>query len=142
MQNCNKNRNFQFLHYKFANFLWFNLYKILFFDRNNSFIHVCLSELFIWEKKKFADFSLGIWSTKNINKTPYKRVAQKSYIFAQCAANHIFFTHPVISLLFQLIGLKNKSSSFLNDHIFPRKSLKFFKILSFLFYIFIEICVN
>jgi len=33
--------------------------------------------------------------SKNILKTPYRRIAQKSYTFAPGAANHTFFTHPV-----------------------------------------------
>ena len=34
--------------------------------------------------------------SKNIDKTPYIRVAQKIYNFAQGVANHtFFFTHPV-----------------------------------------------
>ena len=51
----------------------------------------------------FADFLSGHGSTKkkeykfskNIEKPPYRRVAQKKYNFAPGAANHTFFTHPV-----------------------------------------------
>ena len=67
------------------------------------YAHFCFSELLILREKKLTDFLLGHWSTKknykfskNIEKTPYRRVAQKRYNFAPDAANHTFFlTHPV-----------------------------------------------
>jgi len=34
--------------------------------------------------------------SKNIEKTPYRRVAQKRYNFAPGAANHTFFDSPCI----------------------------------------------
>jgi len=37
--------------------------------------------------------------SKNIDKTPYIRVAQKRYNFAKGVANHTFFTHPVFIIM-------------------------------------------
>ena len=64
--------------------------------------HFCFSELLILREKKIRGFSFGPLPketckfSKNIEKTPYGRVAQKRYNFAPDAANHPFFlTHPV-----------------------------------------------
>jgi len=53
-------------------------------------------------EKKVHGFFLDHWSTKknykflkNIENTPYRRVAQKKYNFAPGAANHTFLTHPI-----------------------------------------------
>ncbi len=36
--------------------LWFNLYKMLVFDRNYLYTHFCFSELLILREKRFVDF--------------------------------------------------------------------------------------
>ena len=65
----------------------------------------------------FADFLSGHGSTKkkeykfskNIEKPPYRRVAQKKYNFAPGATNHAFFlTHPCIkkNILLYWINIK------------------------------------
>jgi len=53
--------------------------------------------LILGRKKRFADFfrAIGVPKKgykffKNIEKTPFRRVAQKSYSFAPGAANHTF----------------------------------------------------
>jgi len=60
--------------------------------------HFCFTELLIFRGKKVRGFFLGDWSTKksykfskNIEKTPYRTVAQKRYNFAPGAANDTFF---------------------------------------------------
>ena len=60
--------------------------------------HFCFSELFILREKKIRGFSFGSLEyqknykfSKNIEKAPYRRVAQKKYSFAPDAANHTFF---------------------------------------------------
>jgi len=54
------------------------------FNSNILYIHFCFSELLILREKKVRGFFFGHWSTKknynfskNIEKTPYRRVAQK-----------------------------------------------------------------
>jgi len=51
-------------------------------------------------EKRFADFFWAVEVPKkkflNIEKTPYRRVAQKRYNFASGAANHTFFDSPCI----------------------------------------------
>jgi len=50
-------------------------------------------------EKKFFFGAIGVPKkhnfSKNIEKTPLSRVAQKRYNFAPGAANHTFLTHPV-----------------------------------------------
>ena len=46
--------------------LWFNLYQILDFDRNNLHTYFCFFELLILREKRIADFNLDHWSTKKI----------------------------------------------------------------------------
>ena len=54
--------------------------------------HFCFSELLILrEKNDSRIFFWAIGFSKNIEKTPYRRVAQKRYNFAPGATNHIFF---------------------------------------------------
>jgi len=73
--------------------------KILDFDRNKLYTHFCFSELLILREKKVCGFSFGPLEyqiklqifKKIIEKTPYRRVAQKRYKFAQGAANYTFF---------------------------------------------------
>ena len=65
--------------------------------------HFCFSELLIFREKKFLGFLLTIVVLKinkrfsrNIEKIPYKRVAQKRYNFASDATYHTFFGSPCI----------------------------------------------
>ena len=58
-------------------------------------------------KRRFTDFLLGHVAyqknykfSKNIEKTPYRRIAKKWYNFAPGAANHTFFTHPAYAYKF------------------------------------------
>ena len=68
--------------------------------------HFCFSELLILREKKIRGFSFGPLEyqkknykfSKNIEKIPYRRVAQKMQNFAPGAANHTFFTHPVCKM--------------------------------------------
>ena len=82
---------------KFSTILWFNLFKILGFDRKKLFTHVRFSEILLLRELKVRGFFSSHWSTKKILqifkkywKTPYCRVAQKRYNFAPGAANHTF----------------------------------------------------
>ena len=80
---------------KIANFLiailrifcdsWFNLHKTLDFNRNNLYTKFCFSELLTLRDKKVRVFS------KSIEKTPFRRVAQKRYNLAPGVSNHTFF---------------------------------------------------
>ena len=64
--------------------------------------HFCFAELLILREKRIGGFFgvIGVPKrnykfSKNIEKIPYRRVAQKRYNFAQGAANHTFFlTRP------------------------------------------------
>ena len=86
---------------QFSVILWFNFNKILDLERNDMNAHFFFSELLILREKKIRGF---FWSTKenykfskNIEKTPYRRVfTKKRYNFAPGASNHTFvLTHPV-----------------------------------------------
>ena len=80
--------------------LWFNLFKILDIDKNNLFTHFCFSKLLILREKKVRRFFLGsLKYQKNIEKTPYKRVAQKSTILQQAPQITLFLTHPVYKVV-------------------------------------------
>jgi len=66
--------------------------------------HFCFSELLILREKKIRGFSYGPLEyqknykfSKNIEKTPYRRVAQKRHNFAPGTANHTFFDSPCMS---------------------------------------------
>ena len=87
------------------------------FDRNNLFTHFCFSELLIL-REKGSRILLGHWSTikklqifKNIERTPYRRVAQKLQFCTRRRKSHLFLTQPVYRLshselvfLFQFYG--------------------------------------
>ena len=72
----------------------------LYFDENNIYTHFFFSELLIlWEKNlRIFFWAIGVPKKipKNIEKIPYRRVAQKIYNFATDAANHTFFDSPCI----------------------------------------------
>ena len=78
-------------------------FLILDFDRNNLFTYFCFSELLILREKKIRGFSFGPLKyqknykfSKNIEKTPYRRVAQKKVQFCtRRRKSHFFLTHPV-----------------------------------------------
>ena len=83
-----KIENFLLQFYEFSVILWFNLYEILDFDRNNLCIHFCFSEFLILREKKVRGFFLGHWSTK------------KSYKFSKNIENTILQQAPQITLFF------------------------------------------
>ena len=97
--------------------------------RKKQFIYAFL---FFWtfdfERKKDSRIFLGHWSTKenykfskNIEKTPYRRVAQKKVQFCTRRRKSHFFTHPVDFILFYF-------------------ALFFLFILFFLFFYFFFLC--
>ena len=65
--------------------------------------HFCFSELLILREKKIRGFSFGLLEyqknnkfSKNIEKTPYRRIAQKkATILHQAPQITLFLTHPV-----------------------------------------------
>ena len=73
-----------------------------------------------WEKKDSRIFfwAIGVPKknykfSKNIEKTPYRSVAQKRYNFAPGAANHTFFDSPCIVLLHSVVRKDYPTPSFL-----------------------------
>ena len=96
--------------WKFSKILLFNLFKILDFNRNNLFTHFCFSELLILREKKGSRIFFGPLHgipkkkfSKNIEKTPYRRVAQKRCDLHQALLITLFFDSPCIFLIWYYI---------------------------------------
>jgi len=96
--------------WKIYGILWFNLFKILDLDTKNLFTHFCFLNFWFWKKNRFADFFLGPLSTKkiykfskNIEKIPFRRVAQIKVQFCTRRHKSHFFYSPCICPKYSLI---------------------------------------
>ena len=89
--------NFLIKFCKFSEILWFNLFQILDFDRNNLFTHFVFLNCWFWERKMFADFFFGpLKYKKKLKKYPTGELHKKRNTFSADAANHTFFDSPCI----------------------------------------------
>ena len=100
---------YEFSDYNFANFsvfLWFNLFKILNFDRNNLFTHFCFFELLILKEKKVRGFFL--FAIEVPKKYKFSKNIKKNTIQKSCTKK-VTFLHqaPQIILYHALIFLNN-----------------------------------
>jgi len=87
---------------KISAILFFNLFQILDFDRNNLFTHFCFSELLILREKKIRGFFgpleyqnkikkfQKIWKKRHLGE-----LLKKGTILHQAPQITLFFTHPV-----------------------------------------------
>ena len=88
---------------KFSEILWFNLFKILDFERNNLFTHFCFSKLLILREKKGSRIffgAIGVPKKLHIFKKYWKNTIKESCInkvqfFTRLRKSH-FFDSPCI----------------------------------------------
>jgi len=108
---------------EFSVILWFNLYKILDFDRNNLYTHFCYSELLILREKRFADFLFGQKKFTNFQKILKIHPVYIALVGQTAGPNLLIFLRKPIRITLAQIILK-----FLNFHgqhrAFQLKSLK------------------
>ena len=129
--------------------LLINLYKILDFEKNKLYAHVCLSELLILREEKVLGPLLSHWNSNKIFKIfqqilikhhTYRRIAQKKVQFPSGVSYNFFWLtlyidkHGILNYLDQLLrSLRHQHASWVlfqledNWTVFHCKMYKLFK---------------